>query len=469
MGEKQLWAHQTEALQFARDKDAIALFFETGTGKTRTAIEVVKQKCAQNARTLRTLVLTPSVVTFNWKKEFCEYSNVSPAHVLVLHGSGDARLRQLERTPTYFVVVCNYETLLMEKVFNAIKSWNPEILIADESHRIKNHRAQRTRRALALSSFAKYRLILSGTPILQNQSDLFAQYLFLDEGRTLGKNFFTFRANYFTDKNADLRRKSRLVTWPNWVPKKSKETEFQNKVHSLAMSVKKSECLDLPPYIRQTFDVDMTKEQWKAYKEMRDDYITFVNSKAFTAQLAITKAMRLQQIVSGFLMSDDKLQVFDNTPREKALLELLEDITPSDKVIVWACWRANHDTIRRLLTKHKIEFRELLGDMGAASRDRAIQDFREDDKVRVLVGSQAAGGIGINLIEASHTIYYSRGFSLEHDVQSEARNYRGGSEIHSKITRIDLVTPGTIDEQITQALAQKQEISEKIIGGRFIL
>lgn len=460
-----LWAHQHQAIERAKDMPAFALFFEAGTGKTRTTIELIKQKCAVQGRTLRTLVLTPTVVTYNWKKEFAKYSNIPNDQVIVLHGSGQDRLRQLERTPSYFVVVCNYESLLMDGVFNALKNWAPEIVVADESHRIKNPRAQRTKRAIAVSTMAQYRYILSGTPILQNQADLFAQYMFLDHGATLGKNFFTFRNLWFTDKNAELRKRNKLVTWPNWVPKKAKEEDFQKKILSLAMSVKKSECLDLPPLIKTQLEVELSPEQKKAYKQMKDDYITFINSTAFTAQLAVTKAMRLQQIVSGFVMGEDeKIHVFENTPREKALLELLEDITPSEKVLVWACWRANHESLRRLLTKNGIEFRELLGDSSATARDRAIQDFREDESVRVLIGSQAAAGIGINLVEASHSIYYSRGFSLEHDIQSEARNYRGGSEVHAKVTRIDLVAPGTIDESITDALLRKQEISESIIG-----
>lgn len=464
---KELWKHQLEAIERAREKNAFGLFFETGTGKTRTAIEIINQKNEKHGRTLRTLIVTPQVVTFNWKKEFAQYSKLPNDQVIVLHGSGEERRKQLERTPCYFIVICNYEALLMDGVFNALKNWQPEVVVLDEAHRCKNPRAQRTKRAIAIGALASYRYILTGTPILQNQADLFAQFLFLDNGQTFGKNFFTFRQLYFTDKNAELRKKNRLITWPNWVPKKAKEDEFQNKILENAMAVKKSECLDLPPLVRSQVEVDMLPEQWKAYKQMKDDYITFINSQAFTAQLALTKAMRLQQIVSGFIMGEDGItHVFENTPREKALLDLLEDITPSEKVIVWACWRANHESLRRLLLKNSIEHRELLGDSNAQQRDRAIQDFRENDAVRVLIGSQAAGGIGINLVEASHTIYYSRGFSLEHDVQSEARNYRGGSERHQKITRIDLITPGTIDESITEALARKQEISDSIIVGK---
>ena len=80
-----------------------------------------------------------------------------------------------------------------------------------------------------------------------------------------------------------------------------------------------------------------------------------------------------------------------------------------------------------------------------------------------MIANQGAGGIGINMTEASYSIFFSRNFSLEHDLQAEARNYRGGSEMHQKVTRIDLVSPGTIDELISEALANKQNMAEKIL------
>lgn len=477
---RKLWDHQLKAIQRTKAMEHFALFFETGTGKTRTCIEIIRGKNLQNGGMLKVLILTPQVVTFNWKKEFAMFApEILPSQVMVLHGSGKDRLKMLEQTPSYFVVICNYETLQMEQVFEFLKGWKPEVVVADESHRIKNPRAMRTKRAIVLSDTARFRYILTGTPILQDQADLFSQYLFLDKGKLFGKNQFVFRHKYFTDANEKLRAKAPHVTWPKWVPKKSSAEELREKVMSIAMEVKKSECLDLPPYIRQVIEVGMTKKQAKAYKEMKDDYITFIGSKAFTAQLAITKSLRLQQIVSGFLMGEAEGEAYKSvfepdpgekwTPREKALLELLEDITPNHKVIVWACWRANHDSIRRLLLQSGIGHVELLGDMSATGRDKSIQAFREDPETRVLLGSQAAGGIGINLVEASYTIYFSRGFSLEHDVQSEARNYRGGSEVHEKITRIDLCTAGTIDETVTKALAAKQEVSDQIIKGEALV
>lgn len=461
---KPLWEHQKEVIARTSPTKAHALFWEPGTGKSRATLEIIKNKWTEHSRRLKVLIITPSVVTFNWKKEFDLYSAVPQKDILVLHGSGAHRQSQLENTAGYFVVICNYETLLMDKVFDLLKSWGPEIIVADESHRIKNSRAQRTKRAIALSATASYRYILSGTPILQNSLDIYPQFEFLDHGATFGKNFFTFKNRYFRDANRELRLKSKHVTWPKWVPVQSRESELNEKIMQSASVVRKQDCLDLPPLIKITCDVDLSKAQAKAYKEMKEEYITFINSTAYTAQLAITKALRLQQIVSGFLMdAEGRVHAFEDTPRARALTELLEDLTPNHKVIVWACWRANHDTIRKLLDDSGIQYRMLLGDMSGPERDQAISDFRSDEKVRVLLGSQGAGGIGINLVEASYCVYYSRNFSLEHDTQSEARNYRGGSEVHEKITRIDLSARATIDQEITKALQSKQEISDRLI------
>lgn len=468
---KELWEHQRGAVDFAHDRDGLGLFFETGTGKSRTAIEIHRMKNKRHGRMLRTLILTPKVVTFNWKKEYAMFAPEIPgSQVIVLHGTGAERLRQLQNTPSYFVVICSYETLLMEPVFMFLRQWKPEIAIADESHRIKNWKASRTKRSIVLSDSALYKFILSGTPITQNQADLFSQFQFLDGGATFGKNNFNFKQLFFEDANAKIRKFNKLVTWQKWVPRESRKNEFYSLVHKKVLVAKKSECLDLPPFVEQRIEVSMSPEQAKAYKQMKDDYITFLNSKAFTAQLAITKAMRLSQIMTGFVMGDGDngesiTHRFKDVPRIEALVELIQDlIEGGQKFIIWACWIENQQMINEALKAAKIEHRMLVGSMSAKQREEAMNDFRTKDDVWGIVGSQAAAGIGINLIEASASVYYSRSFSLEHDIQSVARNYRGGSEVHSKITRYDLVCPGTIDEEILAALQAKLEIADSIIS-----
>lgn len=465
-----LWQHQIDTITLAREKTCWGLLHEMGVGKTRTMIEILREKCARNERLLKTLVLCPPVVLQNWKNEIVKFSKIQAEDVVLLKGSQGERYDlimqhvQKEKLPKIFLI--NYEGLQMEKVVKALSWYGLECIIADESHRIKSPESKRTKTLLALAKDVKYKYIMTGTPVLQGPLDLFTQFQFLDNGKTfepVGTNFFSFRNTYFFNKNASAPSH---VTWPDWNLRPNAIEEIKGKITLISNVVKKDQCLDLPPLIRETIPVEMSREQQKHYNDMKNAFITFLGDKACTAQLAITKALRLQQIVSGFITLEDGTNVHlkDNL-RLRALRELLQDLVVEGqkKVIIWACWKENYRQIRQMLEELKINFREAHGDISQKTREENISAFCNTEDVKVILGNQQALGIGVNLVQASYSIYYSRNFSLEHDLQSEARNYRGGSEIHSKITRIDLVAQGTIDECILQALANKVEISDKLL------
>lgn len=463
-----LWQHQIDACDRAKNVDGFALFFECGCGKTRTCIEIMKSKFKKENRHLKTLILCPTVVTGVWKKELAKFwPGLDQKYVIVLHGTGVERQRQLERTPNYFVVVCNYESLLMDGVFSALKSWSPELMVADESQRIKNPRAARTKRVLTLSIHAKYKYILSGSPITNNEMDLFSQYFFIDSGKTFGKSFFQFRNTYFTDKNARIRQFSPAVRWPAFEKKQARAEEFKEKVMASAMSVTKMECLDLPPYTRIPIDVGMSKEQLKAYKDLKEDYLTFVNSKTFSADLAVTKALRLLQCTAGFLMNvEGHVHHFKSTPKDKALLELIEAAT--GQVVVWSPWRANQSALKQLMKDNKIEHRMLVGDQSALERDKAIEEFTDKPEIKVMIASPMAAGVGISLVSANQAIYYSRNFSFEANLQSESRIHRGGQKALN-VTRYDLIVPATIDQSCMDSLGKKEDLANSIINGHLVV
>jgi SNF2 family DNA or RNA helicase len=120
--------------------------------------------------------------------------------------------------------------------------------------------------------------------------------------------------------------------------------------------------------------------------------------------------------------------------------------------------------ISRLCETLGIGYVTLTGDDSAKQKNDNMEAFRTDNDVRVIIANQSAGGTGVNLVEASYSIYYSRGFGLEAELQSEARNHRAGSEIHEKITRIDLIARETIDELVSEALSTKQNVAEYILN-----
>ena len=462
-----LWQHQKEGVRRAIHQRDFALFFDLGTGKTCTTVNILRHHYTAQKRVMRTLILAPIIVVDNWKREFKAHSKIPQDRILTLTASGKKRAEQFAvaiKENSNMIAVTNFEALNMESFYALLMRWQPEIIVIDESQRIKNPKAKRTKLAIALGDNAKHRYILSGTPILNDAMDVFAQYRFLDGGETFGKNFFEFRGRYFEDKNANMPSQK---YFPNWQPRAGAYQEFNRLLYLKAMRVLKKDCLDLPPLVRKRITVDLTPAQKKNYLEMQKDFVAYLNDKACVANLALTKALRLLQISSGFFKDteDDESPVhhYADSGRIEALRELLEMITPNAKVIIWACFRENYVVIEKLLNEMKLNYSILYGGMTQAARVESVDAFQKESNIKVMLANQQAGGVGINITSASYMIYFSRNFSLEADMQSEARNYRAGSQIHEKITRIDLVAEGTIDEIVLEALLRKENLSNRIL------
>lgn len=466
------WEHQKQGIEKALATRDFAFFFEAGTGKTATTIHTLRHQYRRHKRLLKTIIICPVNVCINWKREFEKNSKIGH-QVFVLSGSQVLRRDTFSKAITLNkppIIVMNYESLQMKGLMQDILSWCPEIVVFDESHRLKNPQAVRTKMSILLADRAAHRYILSGTPILNSLQDIWAQYRILDKGESfqnsLGEplNFYAFRSRYFVDKNSGMPSHSHF---PKWVPNENAFSELQQIIYKKAMRVVKSECLDLPPFVKVQIPVTMGVEQKRLYNEMRDEFLTFLQSgEAVTAQIAITKSLRLQQIASGFAKTEDGVEItLKDNPRITALSELLEDLldNPTAKVIVWCVFTENYEQVRRVCDKLAVEYTEIHGGVSAKNRQPNIDKFQKELACRVMIANPAAAGEGVNLTAAAYTIVYSRDFSLGHDLQLEARNYRGGSEIHEKITRYDLVANDTIDEIILQALNDKLSAAEAVL------
>jgi len=466
----QPYQHQKQAIDMARKHPDLALFWEMGTGKTGGLINILRTKYEQ-IDNRRTLIFAPLVTLHNWKDEFGIHSfdNECPP-IIVLDKSGKARMKQFDKyvKDKDAIVVVNYEALRSKELYVKLFNWEPSIVVMDESHKLKNPQAKQAKLVITIADRAEFRYILTGTPILNNAMDVFNQYRALDGGKTFGKNFYTFRARYFYDANAHMPRH---VHFPNWQPIKSRYKELSKKLYAKALRVKKEDCLDLPPLVKQIIKVPLGKDQARMYKEMRDSYVTFIRDTktnkdvdASIADNALTKLLRLQQLVSGHIKTESgDIVVCEDNPRLKITKELLEELTVSNKVIVWTAFKYDITAVSQLCTDLGIKYTTLSGEQNGAQKRDNVELFRRGKDVRVIIANRVAGGIGINLVEASYSIVYSRNFSLDAELQSEARNYRGGSQIHQKITKLDLCANGTIDELVLQALRGKEDIAGQII------
>jgi SNF2 family DNA or RNA helicase len=467
----ELWEHQRGAIEKARSLRNMAVFFEMGTGKTRTLIEILREKFTRHGTVLRTLIVCPTAVCPNWKNEIAMYSKIPVDQVHIL----DQPLK--ERAALYTqksgIFITNFEAFANDDFAKTIQNNPPNILIIDESHRIKASSAKRTKELIKVSYAMeklplKHRYILTGSPVLNTEMDLFTQFLVLDCGKTFGKNFFAFRAQFFRDRNAYMPKQKHF---PDWVPREGTTEKLKELIGTVSVLAKKEDCLDLPPLVKTVVDVELSREQKKLYEEMKKEFIAFVDKGVAVAQLAITKALRMQQILSGFLkLEDGSIHRIKDNPRAKALADILEDVAPNQKVIVWSIFHEDYATIRHICNTQGLKYVELTGEVTSKeAKQAALEQFKSDPQVRVMISSPAAGGTGVNMTSASVMIYYSKSYSLEHELQSESRNYRGGSEIHEKITRIDLCARGTIDEIILSAVGEKKDLSKNILELRNML
>jgi len=466
---KQLWAHQKRAIEEARGRDYFALFHEVGTGKSLTLLNILRNVYKREGSLLKTLIVCPIIVIENWKREIYENTKVNPSLVTPLLGTGKKRAKDFEKAIGACkerIVIVNYESLLIKGLYPLLFGWKPDVIVYDEAHYLKDIKSKRTRAAVRLSDRASYRFLATGTPVLNTPMDLFGQYRVMDCGENFGKNFYVFKIDYFYDKNEGFKTSPKY--FPDWRVKKDSWERFNAIINSTSSVAKKSECLDLPPFVRKPIYIDLSREQRRVYDELKKDLISYLNDKACVAQLAITKSLRLQQIASGFVVGEDmdgerhEIQVKDN-PRAKALEELLKDLAPNHKIIVWAVFKNNYKTIREVCEKLKLKYVEVNGEIKNKDKFANVDTFNSDPNCRVFIGHPNSGGVGINLVASSISIFYSRNFSLGQDLQAEARNYRGGSEIHESITRIDLIAKGTIDEVVQIALSNKQGISDKLL------
>lgn len=486
-----LMSHQKKAVIQSKELDSLGLFFSVGTGKTYTSISVILEKTNFLKKHLRILVLGPKSILVNWGRELRELQDKLgiPSHLqyLPLILNQDTTKKKIKHLKMNLnsrsIIITNYESLQAKDLLEFFDKSPFDGLVCDESQRVKNPMAQRTKKAMKLAEKCKYNQILTGTPMLGNPMDLWSQIYILDKGKSFSKNFYVFRSEYFIDKNAGMPSH---IHFPNWQIRDEMIEVLQEKLSQLTLQAKREDVLELPPLIKETVYVDLNEKQASHYADMMSDFVTFVEDKlstekkAIVATLALTKMLRLQQIVSGFVMDEHgvKHTVVDplSNPKLEALKDIITDVILPEKkkAIIWSIFKEDHYQIKSLIETvlSSLSYRgkslsdmyyiaELTGDI--KDKQKEIDNFQTDPKCLFMIANPKAGGVGVNLQEASYSIYFSKSYSLEEDVQSEARCYRKGSEKHEKVVRIDIVAQNTVDELISEALRTKQDMSDMIL------
>ena len=462
--------HQSKALEDSWAAAFYALFMEMGTGKSKVAIDTIGALYKSN-KIKAALILAPKGVYDNWVKgEIPTHLPDDIERMVVRWVPSSTKKHQEDMHEIVYgehdnlkIFVMNIEALSTPRGTKAAYFFlkeNPDnIMVVDESTTIKNRKATRTKNVMMLADEAKYRRILTGSPVTKSPMDLYSQCAVLSP-KALGFNsYYAFQNRYalVQKRKMGTRAFQEIVGYRRLDELNSKLDRFSNRIL-------KEDCLDLPDkmYIRR--DVALTDEQKRVYLQMKKLALAKLeNGELATTASVLTQIMRLQQICCGFLQPDEgEIQVLDNN-RLKELLEITDEL--QGKAIIWASY--THD-IQQIASALRDRFgpeavATYYGDTPQDERQAIVERFQDkENPLRFFVGQPRTGGYGITLTAANTTVYYSNSYDLEIRLQSEDRAHRIGQR--NKVTYIDLVSPETIDEKILIALRGKIDLAGKVLG-----
>ena len=438
------------------ERKGFGLLFEMGCGKTLTAIAIMGAAYQMGAIE-KVLVVAPTSVCSVWPHDINDFANFK-TRVGVLLGTKEKRLRELDAVknhPLQALKVCviNYESVWRDDIFQSIADFAPDMIIADESQRIKTHDAQQSKEMHKLGDLAKYKLILSGTPVQNNAIDIFSQYRFLDP-TVFGMNYYAFRNRYaimggFNQKQIiGYRDLDKLI----------------KKEYSIAYRVTKAEALDLPEQTFITRHIPLEGKSKNLYDRIKkDSFAELENGGQITAPTVLTKLLRLQQFTGGFIQPDEGKPEFVFDGKLNALEDIIDDyvIGEDKKLVIFCRFRPEIDLITKLIQKKKLGFISIYGDVKLEDRGSLVDDFQKNKDTRIALLQIDTAGLGITLTAADTCVYYSVNFNYAAYSQSLARIHRIGQK--NNCTYIHLVVEKTIDERVYKALAAKEDLATTVV------
>jgi SNF2 family DNA or RNA helicase len=460
------YKHQLTALEKSWNKETFAYFMEMGTGKTKVLIDNMSM-LYDKGKIDGALIVAPKGVVKTWHEQ--EIPTHLPGHiqsVTVLWQSNinktqETKLNNLFDLGTDFhIFIMNVEALSTDKGVKFAEKFlrsHKALMAIDESTTIKTPTAKRTKNIISLGKAAKYKRIMTGSPVTKNPLDLYTQCEFLDPYLLDFASYYAFRNRYAEMTTMNVRGRSIQV-----VKKFRHLNELSESLKPFSYRVLKEDCLDLPPKSWTKRHVILTGEQRKIYDQMKKTALATLNGKVTSTMTVLTQLMRLHQITCGHFTADDgSTQLIDNN-RIKELMNILEET--EGKAIIWANYQKDITTIIKSIVEEygPGSVVDYYGLTPQDERQDNIRKFQNNEECRFLVGTPQTGGYGITLTQANTVIYYSNGYDLEKRLQSEDRAHRIGQ--NKNVTYIDIIAEDTVDEKIQKSLRKKINIASEVMG-----
>lgn len=452
------YPHQDAAIARAlAHHGSLALFHEPGLGKTRTCLDLYAT-LRTDTPTLKLLVICPlSLIEAAWGADTEKFTSFRWC-----------ALKRYDRTADIFVI--NYEAIIRTSGQRLLQESGllafPLMLVVDESSRLRDSKSLTTKTILALAERCQYRFVLSGTPAPNGLHELWAQLKVVNPD-SVHRSFYAWRREYF-----HLGRNGRTMSEPppsrgamaslfqqgwSWQITQANRDRLLARAVPIAHWVRKEDALQLPERITQIRHVTLSPNEQRAYTLMKQQLVVEFEQEVVTAEIALTKLMKLRQLSSGFLYGETTHTL--GTSRLNVLKETLDELG-EQPVIIWANFHEEIEQISKLLGEKAVTLYAKTPD-----RNESLRRFGTD--AQYLIAHPRSAGHGLTLTQASTCVWYSLDWSLEAYSQANDRIHRIGQT--RSCLYVHLIAPGLIDEHIWDVLQKKatlQEAIDRILGNR---
>jgi len=459
--------HQQEGYDKYKGRRYFGLFWEQGTGKTKTLLDHAAYAYSRGVIDCL-VVIAPNGVHANWVVEEIPKHLAIENHIAFTYYNGKGKKWEKEFVdlisednhrdklkvicfPTEGFSMAKKQKVALEYLLKTHKCMG----IIDESDDIGNNTAARTKYLIKQAPKFAVRRIATGTPVDSKPLAAWAQMQFLSP-EILGQDYYSFRARYSIMKNKVVKMRGRDVVQKFAVAHRNLD-KLGDIIRSCTDRVLKEECIDLPAKSYSSIPLEMGSDQRKYYDDMveRAFYILEESDELVYAKNALDMMGKLARITGGF--SDTGTPVIDN-PKLKWVKANVDKYTATTDLIIWCRYRDEIAAVAEAVGKDRcaVVHGGVLGD----AREEQIAKFKNDPTCDVLVTNKTMSR-GHTLVNASNNIFYSNSYSLRDRRQAEDRIHRKGQE--KPCFYIDLVCVDTVDEQVLQALKDKKDISDLVL------
>lgn len=454
------YPHQRSGLAYLIASSGVALVGdEMGVGKCLESISYAVWLKA-NRNITKVLVVCPNSIKHSvWVKEIKKWTNET---FTVIEGSKEEKLKTISNCKTFFLIT-NYESVQVrsktkkeggevikllpdKKVFQSFLNWNPELLILDEAHFIKSRTAKQTRSVKQFKS--PYRLLLTGTPILNKVDEIWSLLNFLRPD--LWNNYSLFCETYclFQDKyyHGPKKRPVRVVSGYKNLEKLKREI-----APIFIQRFKKDVLKDLPEKIYEDRFIPLTKEQVRVYNDLVKDFKTIIEGKEvkITKQLIIVQLTKLLQVCDTLAC----LGGHDISSKLDEVDSIISDMS-GHKVVIFSWYRATGIALEQRLVDKKISVVRIDGNTPMADRTKYVDAFQESIDPRVFIATISSCGLGLTLTAADVCIFVSRCYVPGINKQAEDRLHRPGQK--NAVNIINLYSEDTVDNRVKEILEIKE-------------